>query len=265
MLGLWRSSRESARSQSPPADGWVWSCGRAAVLVLYPVFFPFQAALDVGDPQVRHDRIRFRQFQRHSSTRRSAQHIDGSVAATVMALAFVRDGVDLTRTNVPGRHRSSNMMAVPYYLTPLLARWLEPAWLAGKRFINQVWRALGGNGHVSISYGVRNRLGNALFEGSVAFVMIAAVMKSMDPRLRRHRRLSGPAGCATMVRITLPLCPRRSGAAIFCLCRMLGSFAAASCSGHPTLLCHHPRSTSWCAISAEDPGCPRRWACRCSP
>jgi iron(III) transport system permease protein len=83
----------------------------AAVLVLYPVFFLLQAAFDVGDPQVR------------PPTAYGFDNFDGilqypqillntltvSVAATVMALAFgfVMAWI-LTRTNVPGRHVSSN-------------------------------------------------------------------------------------------------------------------------------------------------------------
>src|ERR1700754_431133 len=123
----------------------------AAVLVLYPVFFLLQAAFDVGDPQVR------------PPTAYGVDNLNGifhypqillntltvSVAATVMALVFgfVMAWI-LTRTNVPGRHWFEQLMAVPYYLTPLLG---ALAWsLLGapeSGFINQVWRALGGNGH----------------------------------------------------------------------------------------------------------------------
>ena len=53
----------------------------------------------------------------------------------------------LTRTNVPWRGALEQLMAVPYYVTPLLG---ALAWsLLGSPesgFINQVWRALGGNG-----------------------------------------------------------------------------------------------------------------------
>ena len=42
------------------------------------------------------------------------------------------------------------------------------------------------------------------FEGSVAFVMIGAVMKSMDPALEEACRL-GAGRIRTMLRITLPL------------------------------------------------------------
>src|SRR5678816_3703229 len=51
-------------------------------------------------------------------------------------------------------------------------------------FLNQAWRALGGTGHlidINSAWGIAWVM--ALFEGSVAFVMIGAVMKSMDPAL----------------------------------------------------------------------------------
>lgn len=212
----------------------------AAVLVLYPVFFLLQAAFDVGDPQVR------------PPTAYGFDNFDGilqypqillntltvSVAATVMALVFgfVMAWI-LTRTNVPGRHLFEQLMAVPYYLTPLLG---ALAWsLLGapeSGFINQVWRALGGNGHlidINTAYGIAWVM--ALFEGSVAFVMIAAVMKSMDPSLEEASQVMGASRLRTMLRVTLPLVvPGVLGAAIFVFAEMLGSFAAALVLGTPS-------------------------------
>jgi iron(III) transport system permease protein len=212
----------------------------AAVLVLYPVFFLLQAALDVGDPQVR------------PPTAYGFDNFDGifqypqillntltvSVAATVMALVFgfVMAWI-LTRTNVPGRHLFEQLMAVPYYLTPLLG---ALAWsLLGapeSGFINQIWRALGGNSHlidINTAYGIAWVM--ALFEGSVAFVMIAAVMKSMDPALEEASQIIGASRLRTMLRITLPLVvPGVLGAAIFVFAEMLGSFAAALVLGTPS-------------------------------
>jgi iron(III) transport system permease protein len=208
--------------------------------VLYPVFFLLQAAFDVGDPQVR------------PPTAYGFDNFDGilqypqillntltvSVAATVMALVFgfVMAWI-LTRTNVPGRHLFEQLMAVPYYLTPLLG---ALAWsLLGapeSGFINQVWRALGGNGHlidINTAYGIAWVM--ALFEGSVAFVMIAAVMKSMDPSLEEASQVMGASRLRTMLRVTLPLVvPGVLGAAIFVFAEMLGSFAAALVLGTPS-------------------------------
>jgi iron(III) transport system permease protein len=142
----------------------------------------------------------------------------------------------LTRTNVPGRHLFEQLMAVPYYLTPLLG---ALAWsLLGSPesgFINQIWRALGGTGYlinINTAYGIAWVM--ALFEGSVAFVMIAAVMKSMDPSLEEASQVMGASRLRTMLRITLPLVvPGVLGAAIFVFAEMLGSFAAALVLGLP--------------------------------
>jgi len=182
----------------------------AAVFVLYPVYFLLQAAFDVGDPQVRPPTaygldnfsglFQFPQILLNT--------LNVSLAATVMALVFgfVMAWI-LARTNVPGRRLFEQLMAVPYYLTPLLG---ALAWsLLGSPesgFINQIWRALGGHDHlidINTGYGIAWVM--ALFEGSVAFVMIAAVMKSMDPSLEEASQVIGASRLRTMLRITLPL------------------------------------------------------------
>ena len=76
-----------------------------------------------------------------------------SFAATLMALVFgFLMAWILTRTNVPGRRCLEQLMAVPYYLTPLLGA-LAWSMLGSPEsgFINQVWRALGGSGRSSTS------------------------------------------------------------------------------------------------------------------
>ena len=74
----------------------------------------------------------------------------------------------------------------------------------------------------------------ALFEGSVAFVMIAAVMKSMDPALEEASQVMGASRLRTMLRVTLPLVvPGVLGAAMFVFAEMLGSFAVALVLGLP--------------------------------
>ena len=75
----------------------------------------------------------------------------------------------------------------------------------------------------------------ALFEGSVAFVMIGAVMKSMDPSLEEASQVIGgePAAHdadASRCRWSLP---GVLGAAIFVFAEMLGSFSAALVLGLP--------------------------------
>ena len=82
----------------------------------------------------------------------------------------------------------------------------------------------------------------ALFEGSVAFVMIGAVMKSMDPSLEEASQVIGGGRLRTMLRVTLPLvAPGVLGAPIFVFAEMLGSFSAALVLGaaQPVLCGHH--------------------------
>jgi iron(III) transport system permease protein len=214
--------------------------GAAAVLVLYPIFFLLQASLSVGDPQARPPEAygldNFADLPRYS-------HIFGNtvtvaVVATAMAIVFgFVMGWILTRTNVPGRAALEQLMALPYYVTPLMG---ALAWsLIGSPsggFLNQVWRALGGEGHlidVTTPYGIAWVM--ALFEGSVAFVMIGAVMKSMDPALEEASQVLGAGRLRTMLRITLPLVlPGVLGAAIFVFAEMLGSFSAALVLGLPS-------------------------------
>jgi len=211
----------------------------AAVLVLYPVFYLLQAALDVGDPQTRpptaYGLDNFQTLFNYPQIMLNTLVV--SFAATVMALVigFVMAWI-LARTNVPGRRVFEQLMAVPYYLTPLLGA-LAWSMLGSPEsgFINQVWRALGGSDHlidINTPYGIAWVM--ALFEGSVAFVMIAAVMKSMDPSLEEASQVIGASRLRTMLRITLPLVvPGVLGAGIFVFAEMLGSFAVALVLGTP--------------------------------
>lgn len=211
----------------------------AGILVLYPVFFLLQAALDVGDPDVRPPSAYG--FDNFGGLLQYPQIILNtlgvSFVATALALVFgFLLAWILTRTNVPGRRTLEPLMVVPFYLTPLLG---ALAWsMLGSQesgFINQFWRALGGTGYIidaNTSYGIAWVM--ALFEGSVAFVMISAVMKSMDPALEEASQVMGASRWRTMLRITLPLViPGVLGAAIFVFAEMLGSFAAALVLGSP--------------------------------
>jgi iron(III) transport system permease protein len=211
----------------------------AAALVLYPVFYLLQAAFDVGDPQTRpptaYGLDNFQVLLNYPRIMLNTLVV--SFAATVMALVigFVMAWI-LARTNVPGRRVFEQLMAVPYYLTPLLGA-LAWSMLGSPEsgFINQVWRALGGSDHlidINTPYGIAWVM--ALFEGSVAFVMIAAVMKSMDPSLEEASRVIGASHLRTMLRVTLPLVvPGVLGAGIFVFAEMLGSFAVALVLGTP--------------------------------
>ena len=142
----------------------------------------------------------------------------------------------LSRTSVPGRGILEQLMGLPYYVTPLLGA-LAWAALGGPRsgLLNQLWYAMGGRAPLINVY---SPLGiawvMALFEGSVAFVMISAAMKSMDPALEESSQVLGAGKLQTAVRITLPLMtPAILGTAIFVFAEMLGSFSAAAILGMP--------------------------------
>jgi len=150
----------------------------AGLFVLYPVAFLLQAALNIGDPEARPPTAYG--FDNFAGLLAYPQIILNtltvSVAATVMALVlgFLMAWI-ITRTNVPGRRFFEQTMVVPYYLTPLLG---ALAWsLLGtpeSGFLNQIYRALGGSEYlidINTPYGIAWVM--ALFEGSVAFVMMA--------------------------------------------------------------------------------------------
>jgi iron(III) transport system permease protein len=142
----------------------------------------------------------------------------------------------LTRTDVPFKRTLDQLITVPYYVTPLLGA-LAWSFLGAPEsgFINQLWRKLGGSGAlIDITSPMGIAWVMALFEGSVAYVMISAVMQSMDPSLEEASQVSGAGRWRTMRRITLPLvAPGVLGAAIFVFAEMLGSFSAALVLGTP--------------------------------
>jgi iron(III) transport system permease protein len=214
--------------------------GAAAVLVLYPIAYLIQASLSVGDPQARPPEAygldNFVGLGRYSHIFGNTLLVAGVATILAVVIGFAMGWI-LSRTNVPGRAVFEQLMAMPYYVTPLMG---ALAWAligsAGSGFVNQLWQALGGRGHVidiNTPWGIAWVM--ALFEGSVAFVMIGAVMKSMDPSLEEASQVLGAGRLRTMLRITLPLVlPGVLGAAVFVFAEMLGSFSAALVLGLPS-------------------------------
>ena len=160
-----------------------------------------------------------------------------AVMATVMAIliGFTLAWI-LTRTNVPGRGLLERLMELPYYMTPLVGA-LAWAVIAGPKsgFVNQLWETAGGGGDlvdIYTHFGIAWVM--ALFEGTVAFVMISAAMKSMDPALEESARVMGASKLRTTLTVTLPMVmPGVLGATLFVFAEMLGSFAAALVIGIP--------------------------------
>ena len=210
-----------------------------AVLVLYPMYYLFQAALDVGLPDTRpptaYGVANFAKLLDYPTVLWNTLVV--TCAATLLALLFgFISAWILTRTNVPFRRTLDQLMTVPYYVTPLLG---ALAWsLLGapeSGFINQVWRKFfGTEALIDITSPMGIAWVMALFEGSVAYVMISAVMQSMDPALEEASAVMGGSRWRTMWRITLALvAPGVLGAAIFVFAEMLGSFSVALVLGTP--------------------------------
>jgi iron(III) transport system permease protein len=213
--------------------------GGAAILVLYPIAYLIQASLSVGDPQARPPEAygldNFTGLGRYAHILGNTLQVAAVATVLAVVVGFVMGWI-LSRTNVPGRAALEQLMAMPYYVTPLMGA-LAWAILASPTsgFVNQLWRVLGGEGHlidINTSWGIAWVM--ALFEGSVAFVMIGAVMKSMDPAMEEASQVLGAGRTRTMLRITLPLVlPGVLGAAVYVFAEMLGSFSAALVLGLP--------------------------------
>ena len=213
--------------------------GGAAILVLYPIAYLIQASLSVGDPQARPPEAygldNFTGLGRYAHILGNTLQVAAVATVLAVVVGFVMGWI-LSRTNVPGRAALEQLMAMPYYVTPLMGA-LAWAIIASPTsgFVNQLWRALGGEGHlidINTSWGIAWVM--ALFEGSVAFVMIGAVMKSMDPSMEEASQVLGAGRTRTMLRITLPLVlPGVLGAAVYVFAEMLGSFSAALVLGLP--------------------------------
>ncbi len=209
-------------------------------LVVLPMVFLIEESLNVGDPMAFPPEAYglknyFAIFEEDINVLWNTLLI--AVMATVMAIiiGFTLAWI-LTRTNVPGRAMLERLMELPYYMTPLVGA-LAWAIIAGPKsgFMNQMWMGVGGSGDVADLYthfGIAWVM--ALFEGTVAFVMISASMKSMDPALEESARVMGASKLRTTLTVTLPLVmPGVLGATLFVFAEMLGSFAAALVIGIP--------------------------------
>jgi iron(III) transport system permease protein len=211
-------------------------CG---ALVLYPVLFLIEESLNTGDPIVfpaqRFGFFNYLDLAHDLDVMRNTVLVAGLATALAVGFGFVLAWI-LSRTDVPGRRLLERLIELPYYVTPLVG---ALAWsiLAGPKngFLNQLWHLMGGRGDLFNSmsaFGIAWVM--AFFEGTVAFLMISAAMKSMDPALEESARVLGGSKLRTMLRITLPLVtPAVLGATVFVFAEMLGAFAAALVLGIP--------------------------------
>lgn len=228
-------------------------------LVLLPVLFLVEKTFNVGDP------MSFPADKHGTGNLLSLFTEDFDIIlntvyvalmATVMAIliGFTVAWI-LTRTNVAFREQLERLMEVPYYMTPLVGA-LAWAVLAAPKsgFFNQAWHAVGGKGDLFDIYtlfGIAWVM--ALFEGTVAYVMISASMKSMDPALEESARVMGASKLRTTLTITLPLVlPGVLGATLFVFAEMLGSFAAALVLGIPGRI-YVVTTSIWSTVEAFPP------------
>jgi iron(III) transport system permease protein len=208
-------------------------------LVLYPVVFLVTESFNIGEPGVFPPEAfgwdNYRNLYEDSRILGNTALV--ACLATVMAVVFgFTLAWILTRTAIPGRDLLERLLQLPYYMTPLVG---AMAWgiLAGPKtgFANQITAYFGfGRDFVDVygPYGIAWVM--ALFEGTVAFVMISAAMKSMDPSLEESSRVLGAGKFQTAWRVTLPMvAPGVVSATIFVFAEMLGSFAAAFVLGVP--------------------------------
>lgn len=211
-------------------------CG---ALVLYPLVFLVTESLNIGDAQTfpPEEYGVGNYLELLDEPRVLTNTLLVACTATVMAVlfGFIQAWI-LTRTAIPGRQKLERLMELPYYMTPLIGALAWGVLLGPKTgLVNQAWRALGFN---SDAFNVYSPWGiawvMALFEGTVAFVMISAAMKSMDPSLEESSRVLGAGKLRTALKVTLPLvAPGVLSATVFVFAEMLGSFAAAFVLGIP--------------------------------
>ena len=211
-------------------------CG---VLVFYPLLYLVTESFNIGDAQTfppeEYGIGNYKELFEEPKVILNTLWV--ACLATFMAVlfGFIQAWI-ITRTAIPGRARLERLMQLPYYMTPLIGALSWGVLLGPKTgLVNQVWRSLGFSSdffNVYSPWGIAWVM--ALFEGTVAFVMIAASMKSMDPALEESARVMGASKLRTMLTVTLPLVmPGVLGATMFVFAEMLGSFAAALVIGIP--------------------------------
>jgi iron(III) transport system permease protein len=211
-------------------------CG---VLVLYPLVYLVTESLNVGDAQTFPPEEmgigNYTELFEEPKVIFNTLWVAGFATVLAVTFGFIQAWI-LTRTAIPGRARLERLMQLPYYMTPLIGALSWGVLLGPKTgLVNQVWRNLGFSSdffNIYSPWGIAWVM--ALFEGTVAFVMISASMKSMDPSLEESSRVLGASKLRTALRITLPMvAPGVLSATIFVFAEMLGSFAAAFVLGIP--------------------------------
>jgi len=201
-------------------------------LVGYPILLLVLQSLNAGDPQVlppqRIGLVNFATVLGHLTWLRNSLLIAclGTILATSIgtALAWL-----LNRLRIPAAGWFELLIVVPYPMGPLVA---ALAWIdlgsPHSGLVNRLFQQLSGAHWPLIDTltvpGVVIVM--AIFQAPVAFLMVSAAMRSMDPALEEVSAVLGAGKFATAWRVTLPLmAPAVLGAALFLFISMIGAFA----------------------------------------
>ena len=232
------------------------------LLVAYPVLFLIQVSLNVGRPDARpivdYGLNNYLGIFNRIDWLLNTLYV--SFLGTVVAVFF---GLVLAwivnRTNVPGVRWFEQLIILPFYITPLVGALAWSALASPKAgLVNKLWQAAFGPDAVLIN--IASPLGivwvMALYEGTVAYMIISAAMKSMDPSLEESSQVFGAGKLRTALRITVPLLkPAILGAAAFVFAEMMGSFAVATVIGVPIRF-HVVTTGIWLLLTGNPPNYP---------
>jgi iron(III) transport system permease protein len=209
------------------------------LLVIYPVFFLVTESLNLGEsglfPPEEMGFGNYANMIHDAKVLWNTAFVAGISTIMAILIGLVLAWI-LTRTAIPGRARLERLMELPYYMTPLVGALAWGVLAAPKTgLLNQLGRVLGAPDDILDIYspwGIAWVM--ALFEGTVAFVMISAAMKSMDPSMEESARVLGAGKFRVALTVTLPMIlPGILSATVFVFAEMLSAFAAAFVLGIP--------------------------------
>ena len=174
-----------------------------------------------------------------ASTRVIGNTLFVAVGTTVLAVAL--GGVlalVLVRIDTPGRGVLEQFVILPLYVTPLLTA-IAWSWLGSPRggLINLLARETLGltDGLVNL-----HSAGGVVFVAALAyaplpFLLIAAVLRAMDPALEDSARIHGASAASAFARVTLPLAlPAALGSALLVFVQAMGLFSVPAVLGIPS-------------------------------
>ncbi len=146
------------------------------------------------------------------------------------ALALV-----LVRIDVPGRAWLEPLVLLPLYVTPLLTA-VAWSWLGSPRggLVNLVAQRVFGGSVIDL-----HGAGGVVFVASlayapVAFLLVAAALRGMDPALEDSARVHGASARMAFARVTLPLAlPAALGAGLLVFVQTMGLFSIPAVLGVP--------------------------------